>query len=54
MPTPNPPGCRWCGIDQRTHARQWTAEAGWHTWTQPTQPQIKDRMRARRAGRKSP
>ncbi len=48
---PNPDGCRWCGISQRAHARQWTAEAGWHQWTQPTQDQIKARMRARRAAR---
>lgn len=50
MPTPNPNGCRHDGIDQRTHARQWTPNAGWHTWEQPTQEQIKDRMRARRPG----
>ncbi|ACX71162.1 hypothetical protein pZL12.85 [Streptomyces phage ZL12] len=48
MPTPRPNGCRHDGIDQRAHARQWTPEAGWHTWEQPTQEQIKDRMRGRR------
>jgi len=47
----NPNGCRWCGIDQRSHGRQWTDEAGWHTWEQPTQAQIKARMQARRASR---
>lgn len=46
LPTPN--GCRWCGIDKRRHARQWTEEAGWHAWEQPTQDQIKARMFARR------
>jgi len=48
---PNPNGCRWCGIDQRGHARQWHDAAGWHTWEQPTQQQISDRMTARRARR---
>ncbi|MFD3955921.1 MULTISPECIES: hypothetical protein [Streptomyces] len=51
MTAPNPMGCHWCGIDQRTHGRQWTPDAGWHTWTQPTQEQIKNRMRARRSAR---
>ncbi|MDP9953146.1 MULTISPECIES: hypothetical protein [Streptomyces] len=51
MATPTPNGCRHDGIDQRTHARQWTQDAGWHAWEQPTQEQIKDRMRARRAAR---
>jgi hypothetical protein len=31
-----PGGCRWCGIEARAHARQWTAEAGWHAWAAPT------------------
>ncbi|WP_179255771.1 hypothetical protein [Streptomyces sp. SS07] len=52
MATPNPMGCRWCGIDQREHMQQWKPPAGWHTWSQPTLEQIKDRMRARRANRK--
>ena len=44
---PNPMGCRLCGIDRRGHAIQY-GPAGRHTWTAPTQAQIKDRMRARR------
>ena len=48
MGVPNPMGCRWCGIDQRGHARQHAASVGWHNWEQPTQEQIKERMRARR------
>ncbi|MEU8469556.1 hypothetical protein AB0F30_16810 [Streptomyces sp. NPDC029006] len=48
MGAPNPMGCRWCGIDQRPHARQWKPPVGWHAWEQPTQQQIKDRMLARR------
>jgi hypothetical protein len=50
-PTANPMGCRWCGIGERQHGRQWTRDAGWHEWTQPTQEQIKARMQARRANR---
>jgi len=49
MTVPNPSGCRWCGLDQRGHARQWKPPVGWHAWEQPTQEQIKERMRARRA-----
>jgi hypothetical protein len=47
---PNPMGCGRCGIDRRGHAIQ-TGADGSHTWTAPTQDQIKARMRARRAGR---
>lgn len=46
--TPNPMGCARCGIDQRGHAIQ-AAAGGTHTWQQPTQEQIKERMRGRRA-----
>jgi hypothetical protein len=45
---PNPMGCRLCGIDRRSHARQWKPPTGWHAWEQPTRQQIKERMRARR------
>lgn len=48
---PNPDGCRLCGIAERGHAIQ-TGRNGSHTWQQPTQQQIKDRMRARRAAMK--
>lgn len=48
MRIPNPMGCRWCGIDQRGHAIQY-GPAGRHTWTQPTQEQIKTRMLSRRS-----
>jgi hypothetical protein len=47
---PNPNGCRRCGIDQRGHAIQALAD-GSHTWTAPTQDQIKARMLARRTAR---
>lgn len=46
-----PSGCRWCGIGQREHCQQWTAEAAWHSWRPPTQDQILDRMLQRRAAR---
>jgi hypothetical protein len=45
---PTPYGCRWCGIPQREHAQRWKPPAGWHTWEQPTNAQIKARMLARR------
>jgi hypothetical protein len=44
---PNPMGCGRCGIDRRGHAIQ-AGSGGSHTWTQPTQEQIKQRMLARR------
>lgn len=48
--TPNPMGCRKCGIDQRGHAIQAGSE-GSHVWQRPTLQQIKERMLARRTGR---
>lgn len=50
---PSPNSCRHCGLDRRGRAQQWTTEAGWHTWTPPTQDQILARMRARRDARLS-
>lgn len=47
--TVEPNACHWCGIPKRGHGQQWIAQAGWHSWTQPTQNQIKARMLARRA-----
>ncbi|MET8864653.1 hypothetical protein ABZW11_17085 [Nonomuraea sp. NPDC004580] len=44
-----PSGCAHCGIEQRHHFQRWTDAAGWHSYTPPTQQQIKDRMRARRS-----
>ncbi len=49
MKAPNPMGCARCGIEKRGHAIQVGAD-GSHTWQQPTQQQIKERMHARRAG----
>lgn len=48
MATPEPGGCRFCGVDQREHMQRWTRGVSWHVWTQPTQEQIKARMLARR------
>jgi len=45
----SPNGCTHCGIEKQGHAQQWLPGPGWHTWTEPTQDQIKARMRARRA-----
>jgi hypothetical protein len=47
--TVDPNGCRYCGIGEQVHARQWIEESGWHAWEPPTDEQIKDRMKARRA-----
>lgn len=44
---PAPEGCRWCGIEHREHANQWAPSQQWHTYVQPTQDQIKARMRVR-------
>lgn len=47
-----PSGCHWCDRGQRVHARQYVGgPGGWHEWTPPTDRQIKDRMRVRRANR---
>lgn len=50
MAAPAPNGCRLCGIEQRGHAIQ-VGRDGSHTWTAPTQQQIKDRMLAQRAAK---
>lgn len=47
MTLPDPMGCAECGIARRGHARQYTEAAGWHAWKEPSQEQIKARMRAR-------
>lgn len=43
-----PNGCQHCGIARRAHFQHWRPAVGWHTWTAPSQQQIKERMRARR------
>lgn len=50
---PVPGGCRWCGIEARSHARQWVEAVGWHAWVAPTIEQRKERMQARRTRRLS-
>lgn len=42
-----PFGCRNCGVP-RPHGWQYDRSAGVHQWTQPTERQIKNRMRVRR------
>lgn len=49
-----PGGCRWCGIEERGHARQHVPEVGWHAWTAPTDAQRKERMIARRTQAPAP
>lgn len=49
---PKPMGCGRCGIDEDVHAIQ-VASDGVHTWQQPTQQQIKERMLAQWAERKN-
>lgn len=52
--TVQPGACRYCPHTERDHMQRWTNtdNIGWHKWTPPTQDQIKDRMRARRAAQK--
>ena len=45
---PSPSGCRWCEIERHEHVRRWSAAAGWHSWTEPTMEQRKERILARR------
>lgn len=47
-----PSGCRWCECGQRQHARRYMEGVGMHAWTAPTDQQIKNRMRVRRARRR--
>jgi hypothetical protein len=51
---PAPYGCRWCGDEKRRHGRQWIPTVGLHQWSEPTQEQIKERMRCRRSVRLNP
>ncbi|MEU0836070.1 hypothetical protein [Streptomyces sp. NPDC005969] len=39
--------CRWCGIDKRSHGRQHTETAGWHTWGQLAASKIRARLLTR-------
>jgi len=50
-PQPIPSGCRHCGIGERLHFSRWTDEVGWHAFVEPTQEQIAERIKARRAAR---
>ena len=53
MTAPNPNGCRHCGDDEIHHGWQWDPSAGLHQWQPPTQAQILDRMKARRASKET-
>ncbi|GGU62167.1 hypothetical protein [Streptomyces lavendofoliae] len=50
---PAPYGCRWCGDEKRRHGKQWVPTIGLHSWHEPTQEQIKERMWCRRSIRLS-
>lgn len=43
-----PYGCRYCGLPKRGHARRWSKDEGWHSWTAPEQETVKPRIVARR------
>lgn len=45
---PVPNGCRHCGRDRRDHGIEWYEAAGFHHWTEPTDSQRIERMRAAR------
>lgn len=46
-----PYGCRWCGVERSRHGRRWAAIIQIHSWMEPDQPMILERMRQRRAHR---
>lgn len=48
----SPFSCRWCGEERSNHGRSYVRSKGLHSWEEPTQEQIKARMRARRAAQK--
>jgi hypothetical protein len=48
----DPPfGCTYCGDEQHHHGSQWAPIIGMHQWMEPTQVEILERMRRRRANR---
>ena len=49
MATPDPSGCRHCGVDQREHMQRWKPAVGWHVWTEPTWAQRRERILGGRA-----
>jgi hypothetical protein len=49
VPVPN--GCRWCGIEKPNHVQRHAQFVGFHGWTEPTNKQRLNRMKARRAAR---
>lgn len=44
-----PSACGQCGVRRGSHGKQYSPNAGWHSWMLPTQEQIKARMLLRRA-----
>lgn len=39
-----PYGCRWCGEEKNRHGRRWAPIIGVHSWMEPDQAMILDRM----------
>ena len=54
LPFESPYGCRWCGVEKRHHGRRWTVVIGVHSWIEPTQEAIKERMLRRLNARLNP
>lgn len=46
-----PYGCRWCGDERHHHGEQWAPIIGLHSWLEPSQAMILERMTRRRAHR---
>lgn len=49
LPVPN--GCRWCGIEKPNHVQRYAQFVKLHGWTEPTNKQRLNRMKARRAAK---
>ncbi|MGW2725524.1 hypothetical protein [Streptomyces sp. NPDC001492] len=47
----SPYGCRWCGVQKTAHGRRWNAIVEMHSWVEPSQAMILERMRRRRDAR---
>ncbi len=41
---PDPSGCRWCGIEERSHGNRFVRGHGLHRWEPPTLAQLRARI----------
>ena len=39
-----PYGCRWCGVEKHRHGRRWAVIVQMHSWMEPSQAMIRERM----------